>query len=103
MKETPALKVLEIMGEQTLCHDDRLVLRALKSRPRRPGARGPRGGVGLAEDAWSMIERAVNEKGQLVITSYFNPETRESHGPDWPAREPEKYDPKVWRPCYRRE
>lgn len=80
MKEAGAVAIMEAMGDNLIAHDDKLLLRAVKTRPT---ASGRNGGIGLTEDWRRFVPKAQDESGNDVVTGYWNEQTGESHGANW--------------------
>ena len=81
MKEAIAVAIMEAMGDKMIVHDDKLLLRALKTRVQT--GKGRPGGVGLEEDWWRYVPIAIDNEGERKITGYWNKLTKENHGKDW--------------------
>ena len=103
MKEAIAVAIMEAMGDKMIVHDDKMLLRARKTRVQ-PG-RGRPGGVGLEDGWWRVVPVAIDREGQREFTGYWNKNTGESHGVGWGktdegARRLEQEQ--GWKPTYRR-
>ena len=83
MKESVALAIMEAMGEKVIVHDDKMLLRAQKTRVQ-PG-RGRPGGVGLEDDWWRAVPVAIDSEGQEEFVGYWNKSTGEHQGTGWEA------------------
>ncbi len=81
MKESVAVAIMEAMGDRMIVHDDKMLLRARKTRVQ-PG-RGRPGGVGLEDGWWRVVPVAIDREGQREFTGYWNKNTGESHGVGW--------------------
>lgn len=78
MKEAKALAVMEAMGDEMIVHDDKIVLRAQKTRVQQGSGRP--GGVGLEEDWWRVVPIVIDSEGERKITGYWNKLTGEGFG-----------------------
>lgn len=75
-KEYNAVEVMKADDSIYLLHDDKLVLRALKT------GIGNRSGIGLDIDYWKELEYKL-KNGKPELTGYWNNKTFEHHGIDW--------------------
>ena len=103
MKEAIAVAIMEAMGDKMIVHDDKLLLRALKTRVQT--GKGRPGGVGLEEDWWRYVPIAIDNEGNQEFTGYWNQGIGEHHGPGWETTDEGKrrleQEP-GWKPSYRR-
>jgi hypothetical protein len=103
VKEAIAVAIMEAMGDKMIVHDDKLLLRALKTRVQT--GRGRPGGVGLEEDWWRYVPIAIDNEGNQEFTGYWNQGIGEHHGPGWETTDEGKrrleQEP-GWKPSYRR-
>jgi hypothetical protein len=97
-KELLAVQVMEIMGDALIAHDDKLLLRGVKTR-KTPGRNG---GVGLDDEWWREVPKALDENGKYIVTGYWNSETGESHGPEWPEARERMAKEKGWQETFLR-
>lgn len=97
-KEALAVQVLEIMGDAVLAHDDKLLLRGAKTRK----TAGPVGGVGLDDEWWREVPKAVDEHGRDIVAGYWNSLTGESHGPNWAEARERMAKELGWKETYLR-
>ena len=78
-KEVLAVAIMEAMGDAVIAHDDKLLLRGVKTRK----TAGKAGGVGLEEEWWREVPKAVDENGRDLVIGYWNEKTGEHHGAAW--------------------
>ena len=103
MKEAIAVAIMEAMGDKMIVHDDKLLLRALKTRVQT--GKGRPGGVGLEEDWWRYVPIAIDNEGNQEFTGYWNQGIGEHHGTGWEATDEGRRrleQEQGWKPTYRR-